>query len=249
MQRILECSMTRPFDSGLSHLFNPIEFVFFLLQNEFGAADNVLGSSPSPVYLQHTTPTTKDDMEDTPFLLSVYQQAINLVQTPIASDIQSELEAVDELIRSRSQNLPDCADDDNTSESGFSNSSGSMSSNSPASDMSYVSNDDEWSPKSSNSDEMFDTKRSKSNTSSPKKKRLYRRSPEDRTHRKKEQNKNAANRYRMKKKAEIEILLDEERGLTKVNDELQVKFSDIKREIKYLKGLMRELYQSKGLLD
>lgn len=53
----------------------------------------------------------------------------------------------------------------------------------------------------------------------------------------------------MKKKAEVEIILDEERGLAKVNEELQVKFSDIKREIKYMKGLMREFYQAKGLLD
>lgn len=171
------------------------------------------------------------------------------MQAPIAPDLQRELEVVDELIRSRSQNLPDCASDDNTSESGFSISSLSMASLSAASDMSYASNDEEWSPKSSASDEMFDAKRTKSNDLGPKKKRLYRRSPEDRTYRKKEQNKNAANRYRLKKKAEIEILLDEERGLEKVNEELQVKFSDIKREIKYMKDLMREFYQAKGMLD
>lgn len=172
-----------------------------------------------------------------------------MVQSPIASDLQRELEAVDELIRSRSQNLPDCASDDTTSESGFSNSSHSMESLMTGSDLSYASNDDEWSSKSLTSDDMFDAKPSKSNELGPKKKRLYRRSPEDRTHRKKEQNKSAANRYRLKKKAEIEILLDEESGLAKVNEELQVKFSDIKREIKYMKGLMREFYQAKGLID
>lgn len=172
-----------------------------------------------------------------------------MVQSPIAPDLQRELQVVDELIRSRSQNLPDCASDDNASESGFSQFSNSMSSPSVGSDLSYASNDDEWSTKSSCSDEMFDAKRSKSNELGPKKKRVYRRSPEDKTHRKKEQNKSAANRYRMKKKAEIEIILDEERGLAKVNEELQVKFSDIKREIKYMKGLMREFYQAKGLLD
>lgn len=181
--------------------------------------------------------------------MTAYQQAVNMVQSPLAPDLQRELEVVDELIRSRSQNLPDCTNDDNTSESGFSQSSHSMSGTSIGSDMSYGSNDDEWSPNSSYSDEMFETKRSKSNDLGPKKKRLYRRSPEDRTHRKKEQNKTAANRYRMKKKAEVEIILDEERGLAKVNEELQVKFSDIKREIKYMKGLMREFYQAKGLLD
>lgn len=212
-------------------------------------SDNLLDTTASPPYLQHAIPTTKFDTGvESSALMTVYQQAINLVQSPIAPDLQRELEVVDELIRSRSQNLPDCANDDTSSESGFSNSSLSMASPSAGSDMSYASNDDEWSPKSSASDEMYDTNRPKPNDVVTKKKRLYRRSPEDRTHRKKEQNKSAANRYRLKKKAEIEILLDEERGLAKVNEELQVKFSDIKREIKYMKGLMREFYQAKGML-
>lgn len=122
-----------------------------------------------------------------------------------------------------------------------------MASPSVGSDLSYASNDDDWSPQSTASGDS--AQQSKSSDLVAKKKRSYRRSPADRTHRKKEQNKNAANRYRLKKKAEIEILLEEERELTKVNEDLQVKFSDVKREIKYLKGLMRELYQSKGLLD
>lgn len=210
-----------------------------------------LDNSASSLYLQHTTPVTKFDTEITPSaLMSVYQQAINLVQSPLAPELQRELEVVDELIRSRSQNLPDYVNDDTSSESGFSNSSISMASPSAGSDLSYASNDDEWSPKSSASEEMFDVKRSKTNDLGPiKKKRMYRRSPEDRTYRKKEQNKSAANRYRLKKKAEIEILLDEERGLAKVNEELQTKFSDVQREIKYMKGLMREFYQAKGMLD
>lgn len=182
-------------------------------------------------------------------MLSIYQQAVNLVQSSvIAQDIQREMDVVDELIRSRSQNLPDCARDDNTTESESCNSSISLASLSAGSEMSYPSNDDEWSPRSSTYDE-YEPKKSMPNELGTKKKRLYRRSPEDRTYRKKEQNKNAANRYRQKKKVEIEIILDEERGLLKVNEELQLKLSDIKREIKYLKGLMRELYQAKGLLN
>lgn len=42
--------------------------------------------------------------------------------------------------------------------------------------------------------------------------------------------------------------MGEERELQEKNDQLQVKYTDIQREIKYLKSLMRELYHAKGLL-
>jgi len=78
--------------------------------------------------------------------------------------------------------------------------------------------------------------------------RPYGRQSEDRKSRKKEQNKNAATRYRQKKKAESEVVLEEERELQEKNDKLQVKCADVQREIKYLKSLMRDLYRAKGLL-
>lgn len=71
---------------------------------------------------------------------------------------------------------------------------------------------------------------------------------EEKRMRKKEQNKNAATRYRQKKKAEIEEILSEEKGLEEKNAELQLKISDLSREIKYLKGLMRDLFRAKGLI-
>lgn len=74
-------------------------------------------------------------------------------------------------------------------------------------------------------------------------------SPEDKKFRKKEQNKNAATRYRMKKKAEVEEILGEERNLAKGNEGLDVKVEDLQREIKYLKGLMRDLFKAKGLIN
>lgn len=74
------------------------------------------------------------------------------------------------------------------------------------------------------------------------------RSSEDKKSRKKEQNKNAATRYRQKKKAECEVVMGEEKELQDKNDELQVKCADIQREIKYLKSLMRDLYRAKGIL-
>lgn len=149
------------------------------------------------------------------------------------------MEVVEELVRSRAENLPDWTsdDEDNTSES-YSTSS------SPRSDDSFdnasvsYSNDDEWSSKSS----------SDASPSAKKRSRPYGRSSEDKKSRKKEQNKNAATRYRQKKKAETEVVLGEERVLQDKNDKLQVKYTDVQREIKYLKSLMRELYRAKGLL-
>lgn len=189
-------------------------------------------------------------------LLSLYEQAISLVQAPIPQDIEREMQVVDELVRSRSENLPDWMDDDNSSDTGssmsssMSTSSSSNSNFSPRSESSCTSNscdDDDWkSSKSTKKNKLHEL--SKSNDSVVRKKRSYGRSVEDRSHRKKEQNKSAANRYRMKKKAEVEILLDEERDLAKRNDELQCQFDDVKREVKYLKALMRELFQMRGWL-
>lgn len=174
--------------------------------------------------------------------LTIYEQAINLVQAP---DIEREMQVVDDLVRARAAGLPNWADDDNSSDTGSSLSSNTSYSDSSSSN---VCDDEDWSPSSSprKKDRLHEL--SNSNDSIVRKKRAYGRSVEDRSHRKKEQNKNAANRYRMKKKFEIEIILDEEKDLIKKNDELETQFSDIKREIKYLKGLMRELFVMKGML-
>lgn len=72
---------------------------------------------------------------------------------------------------------------------------------------------------------------------------------EEKRLRKKEQNKNAATRYRLKKKAEVEEILTEEKALQDTNSELQQKVSDLSREIKYLKGLMRDMLKAKGMLN
>lgn len=74
-------------------------------------------------------------------------------------------------------------------------------------------------------------------------------STEDRKYRKKEQNKNAATRYRQKKKQEITEILTEEQELTIHNDALQVKVTDLQREISYLKNLMRDLFRAKGMIQ
>lgn len=159
------------------------------------------------------------------------------IQSPACSqDIAKEMEVVEELVRSCAENLPDWTsdDEDNTSESCSASSSPRSTSDDSFNESQSFSNDDEWSPKAVQSTSV--------------KKRPYGRSSDDKKSRKKEQNKNAATRYRQKKKAETEVVLGEERELQDKNDKLQVKYADIQREIKYLKSLMRDLYRAKGLL-
>ncbi|XP_071452242.1 cyclic AMP-dependent transcription factor ATF-2-like isoform X2 [Hetaerina americana] len=71
---------------------------------------------------------------------------------------------------------------------------------------------------------------------------------EDRKERKKEQNKNAATRYRQKKKAEAEEVASEEKEMERMNDQLRVKAVDLAKEVSYLKKLMREMFKAKGML-
>lgn len=157
------------------------------------------------------------------------------VQSPECSqDIAHEMEVVEELVRSCAENLPDfTSDDDNSSQSSRSPNSSPRSSSDDSFDNASqsFSNDDEWTP---------------TPEPTPTKRRI--RSSEDKSKRKREQNKNAATRYRIKKKAESDVVLGEERELQEKNDKLQVKYTDIKREINYLKSLMRDLYRAKGLL-
>lgn len=154
-------------------------------------------------------------------------------------DYSMEMEVVDELVRSRAENLPDWTDDDDSAST--LSSSSSTSGFSPRSDdTSYTgssSNDDDWSPK-----------RASSSGQAKRRSKPYGRSPEDKKSRKKEQNKNAATRYRQKKKQEVVVVLEEERELQEKNDKLQTKYDDVKREINYLKSLMRDLYRAKGYL-
>ncbi|XP_066903419.1 activating transcription factor of chaperone isoform X1 [Halyomorpha halys] len=74
-------------------------------------------------------------------------------------------------------------------------------------------------------------------------------SVEERKARKKEQNKNAATRYRQKKKQEIEVILSEERELQEKNESLKAEVEEVQREIKYLKSLMRHMFKAKGIIS
>ncbi|XP_076366119.1 uncharacterized protein LOC143255012 isoform X2 [Tachypleus tridentatus] len=64
-----------------------------------------------------------------------------------------------------------------------------------------------------------------------------------RKERKKKQNKEAAMRYRHKKQAEYQILLEKERIVEKYNHELKDRVQELNSEISYLKGLMKEIFK------
>lgn len=175
---------------------------------------------------------------------SILEQAITLVQqtspneyTENLDDAMAEVEA---LVRSRAEDFADSIDDDSSM-------SGSSSCFSPRSEASSsITDDSDWTMKSTST---IATALKNKQAKQKRKPRINRRSPEDRQSRKKEQNKSAANRYRLKKKAEIEILLDEERDLIKRNEILQSQYQEVGREVKYIKSLLRELFWAKGLVN
>lgn len=187
------------------------------------------------VELTHLTPPQSPPGPATQLLLSYAQQAqcatfapaLPLAPAPeqwAASELlppyDCGYEDVEELVRHRAAQLA------SPQQSGDSASASPQSS--PPSSPRSSCTDDEW-----------------SSSSRPK---PYSRPSDDRRSRKKEQNKNAATRYRQKKKAEIEDLLNEEQQMRERNSKLSDKCSDLQREIRYLKGLMRDLYKAKGLI-
>lgn len=147
---------------------------------------------------------------------------------PPPPNISRDIEFVDEIVRSRCQDLSEVWQEDENTCSSLSYSSGLSPPHS--SDSCYGGSisdgDDVGRPK------PYD-----------------RPIQEDRRSRKKEQNKNAATRYRQKKKQEVKQILVEEKKLSDVNEKLAKEFGEVRREVKYLKSLMRELFKSKGLLD
>lgn len=148
------------------------------------------------------------------------------------------VEELEELVRTTAEDMQW------SSSSNHSSSPGSPGASSSSNFGDCSSDDPEWIP------ETVDESLKDTLGKSPRKRRAYTKgAPEDKKVRKKEQNKNAATRYRMKKKAEIEEILSEERELIKHHDQLETKILDMQREIKYLKGLMRDLFKAKGLIN
>lgn len=216
---------------------------------EYAVNGAILLNQIPTVVEQH--PASAEPLQQVP---GEYQLADSFGFQPVDEverDIARNLELVEEIVRSRSKDLPDCNDEDSCS---FSEAGSVSSSSCPMSDASssYCGSaysrdqDDEWSPASST--KKNSTSKVSGGGVSKKRTRPYGRGIEDKKSRKKEQNKNAATRYRQKKKAEIEEILIVENQLKEKNEGLKSKSADIGREIRYLKSLMREICKAKGLL-
>jgi cyclic AMP-dependent transcription factor ATF-4 len=161
--------------------------------------------------------------------------AENVSLVPLAGDVDSELAAVDEYVRS-------CAED--------------MSPSSPctSSNGSYTSEDSiddpEWNINSSSSSSTSSNNNQRKQRLTKNRHKPYSRpNVQDKKVRKKEQNKNAATRYRQKKKLEFKEIIGEEQELADHNEKLHDQVKDLQREIGYLKGLMRDLFKAKGLMN
>ncbi|XP_049956260.1 activating transcription factor of chaperone isoform X1 [Schistocerca serialis cubense] len=182
-----------------------------------------------------------------------------MVPSTPAPDIAKELADVDELVRSRAEDMEvssnawqdvNCrftSDSKDGYEPHVLPLSPSTSSNSSFESSEESADDPEWVPAAeqlSSPGPQKSSGRKRGSSSKP----YARPGVEEKKLRKKEQNKNAATRYRQKKKAEIEEILSEERALEQKNSELTQKITDLSREIKYLKGLMRDVFRAKGLI-
>uniref|UniRef100_A0ABD2VZB4 BZIP domain-containing protein n=1 Tax=Trichogramma kaykai TaxID=54128 RepID=A0ABD2VZB4_9HYME len=182
-------------------------------------------------------------------------QSLSQASTDVAS-VDEELAKVDEYVLS-------CVEDAIGGNSGTSAAS-CTSSSSPASPCtssngscmsSEDSNDDpEWSLESAANDQAAASAvRGKPARGAGRKPRASnkpysRPNAEDKRSRKKEQNKNAATRYRQKKKQEIKMIIGEEQELVNKNEKLKENVKDLEREIGYLKKLMRDLFKAKGMI-
>lgn len=156
-----------------------------------------------------------------------------IIRSP--ADIQLEMEVVDEILSAHSRSQSDYDDDNCTVVS------------------SLYSPRSEYSTSSSSSRDFEPIKKSSSSSSSrgitKKKTRPYGRNPDEKRSRKKEQNKNAATRYRQKKKEEVGVILSAESILMDKHRKLFTSYKDTKREVKYLKSLLRELFQARGFIQ
>lgn len=105
------------------------------------------------------------------------------------------------------------------------------------------SKDPEWIPTPRTSGRKSNSSQPIATT--PRKQRKKSLRSDDRRLRKKEQNKTAATRYRIKKKVELDILLDEEAALEQRNHQLQMQHDEMANEVRYLKKLMREIFNNR----
>lgn len=112
--------------------------------------------------------------------------------------------------------------------------------------------DADFKPENNGSDSESGPDAASLSTSSRGRKRTVRRrrkvDKSSRKDRKRLQNKDAATRYRQKKKQQFSIVEQELEELKTTNVSLQSEAQRVQNEISYLKGLMRELFRAKGLI-
>ncbi|KAG5684795.1 hypothetical protein PVAND_014008 [Polypedilum vanderplanki] len=213
------------------------QYEFF---NTYQPVQQALTQGEQFIYIQNASPAASTPSQGNVEVSIVYEnnnQSIipsdeiifdpdSIISSP--TDIQRELEVVDELVRAHSRQTSDYEE----------SASSSWSPRSEYSSSGYSQYDDE------------PVKKSKSGLKGVTKKRTrgYGRNPEEKKSRKKEQNKNAATRYRMKKKQKVEVIMDEEKILMDKNKRLTTAYKDTKREVKYLKSLLRDLFKARGFI-
>lgn len=202
---------------------SPQDEQFIYVQNETSSSDQEI-----TIMFENSNQSTMTSCDNNEILIDPEP----IISSP--ADIQRELEVVDEIIQAHSRSQSDYDDDNCTVFT-----SSSYSPRSEYSTSSNYSQDDEPIKKPSVRNGGVNKKRT----------RPYGRNPDEKKSRKKEQNKNAATRYRQKKKEEVHVILGEERVLLDKHKKLYTAFKDTQREVKYLKSLLRELFQARGFIQ
>uniref|UniRef100_A0A6P4E1D2 Uncharacterized protein LOC108037049 isoform X1 n=1 Tax=Drosophila rhopaloa TaxID=1041015 RepID=A0A6P4E1D2_DRORH len=166
------------------------------------------------------------------------------------SEIARENQLVDDIVNMRAKELELTTNWQQFNDDCESQASSSLDSRSTGSGVcgSIADADEEWLPEaisSCASSPAHLPADDQSVAKTKKRTRTYGRGVEDRKIRKKEQNKNAATRYRQKKKIEMENVLGEEHVLSQENDELRRTLKERRSEMRYLRQLIREFYQER----
>ncbi|KAE8743913.1 hypothetical protein FOCC_FOCC009471 [Frankliniella occidentalis] len=241
-------------------LLQEFEFVFDKVERHGGALTPPQSpphhiAQHSVYYQQQPAPQVHQEQHIQPLL-----HFPDVLQTP--QQQQQLILEVDEIVRNRVQQDEEASwlaalapPSPCTSSSSSSSSSNFSCADSPA-PASPETDDPEWTPGRAPGSPTPPTSaeaspapgKAPSRKRGPAKRKPYSHDVQDKRLRKKEQNKNAATRYRMKKKAEVEEILGEENELIRKNDDLKDKVKDLSQEIRYLKNLMRDVFRAKNLI-
>ncbi|KAI8042589.1 uncharacterized protein LOC128262500 isoform X1 [Drosophila gunungcola] len=253
----------------------PTNKIQFAASSLVSAADYQLGDPPSLILQQLTPPQSppqfdayKQPVESPQPVLVKAEQKVQCytpdatiaaagAATPFnfnnwvgGSEIARENQLVDDIVNMRAKELELTTNWQQFSDDCESQASSSLDSRSTGSGVggSIADADEDWLPEpiSSGASSPAHTSVDDQSVAKAKKRtRTYGRGVEDRKIRKKEQNKNAATRYRQKKKLEMENVLGEEHVLSQENDELRRTLKERRNEMRYLRQLIREFYQER----